>query len=405
MEGQRLELVVENVAHGGHCVARHEGRVVFVRHAIPGERVVVRVTDGTSESKFLRADAIEILEPSADRVTPPCPYAGPGQCGGCDFQHVAVSRQRELKADVIRDQFARLAKKDLSAEGFEVTVEPVAGDADGLRWRTRLELGVRDGVAGLRAHRSHRLIDIDDCLIADTEFKPVLTDRFSPTATGLDIVAPSAGDIVAMELPLDAADEVPVVSETVRVGERTHNFSVAANGFWQVHPGAASTFATAVRDAAAAQPGETVLDLYCGVGLFAKVLADEVGPEGRVIGVEADETAIRLARDNMGGAAHVDLVTGDVASVDWTSSSADVVVLDPPRAGAGIGVMERVTQCGPRVIVYVACDPAALARDVKAAESHGYQLTSLRAFDAFPMTQHVECVAVLTPSDASTEAK
>lgn len=403
MEGERLELTVESVAHGGHCVARHDGRVVFVRHTLPGERIIARVTDGTSESKFLRADAIEILEPSADRVSAPCAFAGPGMCGGCDWQHVSLEGQRKLKADVIVDQFARLAKMDLPALGHGVVVEPIPGDEDGLRWRTRVELGLKGGVAGLRAHRSHRLIEIDDCLIGSADFKPVYSDTFSPDATALDLVAPSRGDIVAIELPLGKDDEVPSVEEIVTVGEKAHSFDVSARGFWQVHPGAASTFATVVRDAAKAQPGESVLDLYCGVGLFAKVLADEVGSTGRVTGIEADEEALGYARSNMDGAGHVDLIAGDVAKVAWGMDACDIVVLDPPRAGAGIDVMQKVAALAPRVIVYVACDPAALARDVKAAAEAGYELETLRAFDAFSMTQHMECIAVLKPAASSEQ--
>ena len=405
MEGTRLELTIESVAHGGHCVARHEGRVVFVRHALPGERVIARITDGTTESKFLRADAIEILDASEDRVSPPCPYSGPGQCGGCDFQHVQLDAQRLLKAQVIAEQFQRVGGIDLEAlmgeRGVDVAslrVEPVARDRDGLRWRTRLELGAKDGVAGLRAHRSHRLVEIDDCLIADERFAPAYTDRFAPWANGVDLIAPSDGDVVAIELPLQKGDEVPSVHEIVHFdGSPDLTFEVSARGFWQVHPGAASTFASAVREAAAVRPGETVIDLYCGVGLFARVLADQSGPDGRVIGVEADEEALRHARTNMDGAANVDLIAGDVATVDWSATSADVVVLDPPRAGAGREVIERIATLKPRTVVYVACDPAALARDVRTALDLGFKLRQLRAFDAFPMTHHVECIAVLTP--------
>ena len=391
MEGQRLELDVETIAHGGHCVARHEGRVVFVRHALPGERVIARITDGTSESKFLRADAIEILDASPDRVEAPCRFSGPGGCGGCDFQHVALPAQRKLKEQIVRDQFQRLAKMDV-----DLTVEAVPGDEDGLRWRTRLELGVRHGAAGLREHRSHRLVEIDDCLIASPNFKPAYGDHFDHDVTGLDLVDPSVGDIVGIELPTAKDDVIPPVQEVVATPLGEREFEVSATGFWQVHPGAAPTFSAAVLEHAGLKPGETALDLYCGVGVFTRQLGEVVGSDGHVVGIEVDEEAVRLARLNMDGARHIDLIAGDVAAVEWGVSTADVVVLDPPRAGAGRAVMEKIIDLEPRTIVYVACDPAALARDVRTAVDEGFTLTHLRGYDAFPMTQHIECIAVLT---------
>lgn len=399
MEGEKLDLVVENVAHGGHCVARHEGRVVFVRHTLPGERVIARVTDGTSESKFLRADAIEVLEASPERVAAPCPFSGPGMCGGCDWQHVEIGAQRRLKADVVREQLSRIAKIDLDEVAPGFVVEELAGHPDGLRWRTRLELAVDDGIAGLREHRSHRLVEIDDCLIADEGFTAALHDRFPAGVTGLDLVRPSVGDIVGVELPQPKGKKVPPVREVVETAHGSAEFDVSARGFWQVHPAAAATFLDVVLDATAPQDGERAVDLYCGVGLFTRALADLVGPHGSVLGVEADAEAVDYARTNMGGARHVDLVAGDVATSDL-GASADIVVLDPPRAGAGRDVVAKIADLSPRVVAYVACDPAALARDLGYFAERGYTIDALRGFDAFPMTQHVECIAVLRRGDA-----
>lgn len=431
MEGTRLELDVENVAHGGHCVARHEGRVVFVRHALPGERVVARVTDGTSESSFLRADAFEILEASPDRVTPPCRFAGPGGCGGCDWQHVSLAGQRRLKADVVREQLGRIAKLDVAARFPTFDVEALPGDgpiADGLRWRTRLELGVHRGVPGLRAHRSHRLIEVDDCLIADEGFAPAYDERFEPGVTGFDLVRPSVGDIVGIELPQPKGEATPSVLEVVASAHGDTEFEVSARGFWQVHPAAAATFVDVVLDALRPEPGECALDLYCGVGLFTRALSDLVGESGHVVGIEANAEAIDYARRNVDGARHVDLYAADVASLeladltrgepsrgepsggrlsrgegarDARAAGCDFVVLDPPRAGAGRPVVEQVAGLRPRAIAYVACDPAALARDVAYFAEHGYVVDELRAFDAFPMTQHVECIATLHRSSSA----
>jgi tRNA/tmRNA/rRNA uracil-C5-methylase (TrmA/RlmC/RlmD family) len=348
--GERFEATVGPVAHGGHCVVRLEGednRVVFTRHALPGERVVVEVTEGTEGDRFWRADAVEVLEPSPDRVAAPCPVAGPGLCGGCDFQHVALPAQRRLKADVVEEQLRRLARLDL-----EVQVEPVPGDAEGLRWRTRQRyVALPGGRRGMRKHRSHDVVEVDECLL---------------------------------EAPTGPVTEVHGLS-----------FAVADDGFWQVHPGAAAALVDAVLDALRPRPGESALDLYAGVGLFSRFLREAVGPSARVVAVEGDREAAHLARSNVPGLV---ATAGDVGAVlhEQHDEPFDLVVLDPPRAGAKRAVVESVVGRRPRAVAYVACDPAALARDVAIFAEHGYRLTSLRAFDLFPMTHHVECVALLT---------
>ena len=358
--GERFTVVVGPVAHGGHCVTRladgdDAGRVVFVRHAIPGERVEVVVTEGTDGDKFWRADAIDVLSASADRVTAPCPVAGPGLCGGCDFQHVSLGRQRELKADVVAEQLRRLAGLDVS-----VDVQRVPGDEAGLRWRTRTRFAhLPDGRRAMSRHRSHELVPVDDCLIA----------------------VPGA--------------EEPPLSESVTAGGATHAFAVPADGFWQVHPGAPTVLVETVLELLAPQPGERVLDLYAGVGLFAAFLADRVGPD-RVVAVEGHPRAARDAHANLPRGVRV--VRGDVGRVlaSALDEPFDLVVLDPPREGARRAVVEQVVDRAPRAVAYVACDPAALARDVAVFAEHGYALGELRAFDLFPMTHHVECVALLT---------
>ncbi|HWU21914.1 MAG TPA: TRAM domain-containing protein [Nocardioides sp.] len=359
--GQRFEVEVGPVAHGGHCVARvpvvspvveetghgrHETRVVFVRHALPGERVVIEITEGTEGDRFWRGDAVEIVVPSADRVDAPCRYAGPGLCGGCDFQHVALPAQRSLKATVVREQLARLAKLDV-----EVVVEPVPGDSDGLGWRTRQRYVDLPTGRGMRVHRSHDVVEVEECLLE----------------------APTGPSYVV----------------------RGVAFKVADGGFWQVHPGAPETLVGAVLDALGPQPGESALDLYAGVGLFSRFLLDAVGPSGHVTAIEGDRKAVALSETNCPG---VEALAGDVGTLleAKPTDHVDLVVLDPPRTGAKRAVVEQVVARTPRAVAYVACDPAALARDVAIFAEHGYGLVSLRAFDLFPMTHHVECVALLT---------
>ena len=416
--GDEVEVDVTTIAHGGHCIARHEGQVLFVRHAVPGERVLARVTETGAGERFVRADAVAVITASPDRVTPPCPWSGPGRCGGCDLQHVSLPRQRQLKADVVREQFARLARLDV-----DVTVEPVPGDDGGLDWRTRVEFAVGDdGRAGLRRHRSHEIVAVDHCRIAAPGVDRLrVTGRTWPGTDAVDAVAPSVGDAVAVVVP---GGEAPLVRERVVVGAGgEREFTLSARGFWQVHPGAAQTFVDAVLEAAAPRAGERALDLYAGVGLFAAALARAVGPSGQVIAIESDAAACAHARDNLADlpqvavlAARVDDAFGVPRPSRRGSSSqrgsrprkpsrstlvpasADVVVLDPPRTGAGKGVCAEIAAMAPRAVVYVACDPAALARDTAYFADLGYRLDTLRAFDAFPMTHHVECVALLTKS-------
>jgi tRNA/tmRNA/rRNA uracil-C5-methylase (TrmA/RlmC/RlmD family) len=486
-----LDLVVGEVAHGGWCVAREPGdtaegggRVVFVRHALPGERVLARITDATA--RFARADAVQVLEASADRVEPRCPHARPDGCGGCDWQHASLDAQRRLKAAVIRQQLRRIA-------GIErdVMVEPLPGDDDGLHWRTRVRFAIRpDGVAGLRKHRSHEVLDVGDCPIAHPLVQQAdATGQRWEGARSVEVVAaPGSGEralIVspatsrpanrqaanrqaasrraanrrAADLPAESpagsaahlaagypASRVAAAQEGDRPerggkryasswlerGEdsvlsagsggrltplRGHGFlrHTAAGRTWRVsagasrpaHPGPAEALTAAVLDSLRPEPGDVALDLYGGAGLFAGVLAAAVGPHGTVACVESDPAAVRDAKHNLRGTPWARVYRGDAADVlargGWPE--AGLAVLDPPRTGAARPVIERLlarpaggaSSGGLRRVAYVSCDPATLARDLAVFAEYGWQLAALRAFDAFPMTHHVECVATLLP--------
>jgi tRNA/tmRNA/rRNA uracil-C5-methylase (TrmA/RlmC/RlmD family) len=396
--GRQFVAQIGNVAHGGHCVTRHEGRVVFVRHALPGETVRVQITDGTAGDRFLLGDAVEVLQPSQHRVAPRCRFAGPGRCGGCDWQHCELTYQRELKAAVVAEQFSRLAGLEV-----DVAVEPLGGEHEGMRWRTRTEFAVdASGAAGLRRHHSHEVIPLTDCVIStERVIQTGVLDRRWPGATSVDVVDAS-GESQALTVPLPSGDStVPHVTERVDTGDWSGEFRLSARGFWQVHPRAAAAFVAHVRRELAPQPGERALDLYAGVGLFALALADAVGPTGAVLAIESDARAIADAKANLRARPEVELRRGKVGRglkpLVRQRIRTDLVVLDPPRTGAGKSVIKDVAALAPRAIAYVACDPASLARDVAYARDCGYGLRSLRAFDAFPMTHHVECIAILGP--------
>ncbi|HEX3785124.1 MAG TPA: class I SAM-dependent RNA methyltransferase [Pseudonocardiaceae bacterium] len=418
---RRFEVEVGAVAHGGHCVARAEGRVLFVRHALPGEQVIVEVTEDRGGS-FCRADAVEILTPSPDRVTPPCALSGPAGCGGCDWQHASPAAQRELKAFVVVEQLRRLAGLDI-----EVRVEELPGGS--LGWRTRQRLAVdKAGRAGLRVHHSHRILPLADnvftdpltgagelrgCPISVPDLFGDVLDTAQRPDTELDVVLDDTGEQHVASLA-----PIPTRSNRGAKKFRTHwlrggtatqhaadrDWLLHADGFWQGHPAAAQTLAEVVAEFAATPVGGSAWDLYGGVGLFAAVLAEQVGPSGSVLLIESVPSAVEDAERNLVDLPWVRYVTGRVEHVlvDGTDLAAggvdigpDVVVLDPPRKGAGKAVVDAIASEAPLRVVYVACDPAALARDVAGFAEHGYRLSALRAFDAFPMTHHVECVALL----------
>ncbi|MQA01501.1 MAG: TRAM domain-containing protein [Streptosporangiales bacterium] len=386
--GDVLELAVTAVAHGGSCVARHEGQVVFVRHALPGERVRARVTQ--VRSKFLRADCVEVLAASADRVEAPCPYAG--VCGGCDWQHAALPAQRALKAAVVEEQLQRLAGIEL-----EVPVEEVPGAPDGLDWRTRVAYAVdADGRAGFHAYHSHDVVPVDRCAIAHPAVRElgIETKRWPGERRITVAAAPTGGGSVVQ--PGGAKAQ----RRSVREHAAGRTWQVTGTGFWQVHPGAPDTLVDAVLDGLQPQPGESALDLYAGVGLFAGALAERLGPGGWVTAVESGRDAVGDARANLADLPTVDMRQGDVLHVlrGLRLRRADLVVLDPPRRGAGREVVDLLCRLQTRRTAYVTCDPAALARDVRYFRDHAWQLRGVRAFDLFPMTHHVECVAILEPA-------
>ncbi|WP_327661126.1 MULTISPECIES: class I SAM-dependent RNA methyltransferase [unclassified Streptomyces] len=429
--GEEYEVEVGPVAHGGHCIARTaEGQVLFVRHTLPGERVVARVTEGEEGARFLRADAVQVIEASKDRVEAPCPYSGPGRCGGCDWQHAKPGAQRRLKGEVIAEQLQRLAGLTPEEAGWDGTVMPAEGDklpsGEVPQWRTRVQYAIdADGNAGLRRHRSHEVEPIEHCMIAAEGVSELGIEKRdwsgmesveAIAASGSQdrqvILAPKPGarlPIVELDKPVSVmrVEEKdggvhrvhgrPFVRE--RADDRTYR--VGSGGFWQVHPKAADTLMRAVMQGLLPRKGDMALDLYCGVGLFAGALADRIGDKGAVLGIESGKRAVEDARRNLEAFDRVRIEQGKVEAVLPRTgiSEVDLIVLDPPRAGAGKKTVTHLTTLGARRIAYVACDPAALARDLGYFQEGGYRVRTLRAFDLFPMTHHVECVVILEPAE------
>jgi len=409
--GSLLELEVGAVAGGGGCVGHApDGRVVFVRHSLPGERVVARVTATTSS--FLRADAIDVLVSSPDRVVPHCPHAGPGRCGGCDFQHVGLTAQRQLKAFRIAEQLRHLSRIERRVE-----VEAVAGDTEGLGWRTRVRVAVsRDGRTGFRRHRSHELEHVDACPIASpavertgalalswpgaSELEVVTGDRgeafVAATPRGRDLAAPPG-----LEAGLVVRHKVAHPPGVVHTHVEGHAFRISPGVFWQVHAGAPRALLAAVLALAGECRGAAVVDLYAGAGLFSVALAHAVGADGSVLAVERDPRACTDLRHNAAGLDSLEVLEAGVTPelVETSIGRPRLVVLDPAREGAGTGVMRALGTHASTIdrLVYVSCDVTSFARDARVLLDAGWDLRVLRAFDIFPMTEHVELVASFEP--------
>ena len=393
--GERIGLDITSMAHGGEAVGRHEGRVVFVRDALPGESVIAEITAVPAHGRFMRARAVDIVAASPDRVQPPCRYAD--RCGGCDWQHIALPAQRRIKATVIAEQLTRIGGEPPD-RWSHLEVEALDSDVDGLHWRTRMRYAVdSEGRPGLRAHHAHDVVTVSECLIASPAIGGAeVLDRTWPGAREVLGVQPDGSAVL---LPDPVAGQARV---TQHAADREWIFDATA--FWQVHPGAADALVGAVQSLLQPRPGDHLVDLYAGVGLFAGAYAETLGPGGRADAVEADETAIKGARRSLHDLPTVHIHHDRVDR--WLRRGplrhCDLVVLDPPRTGAGQEVMERISDLRPRAFAYVACDPAALARAVAGARQLRSDMPPLRAFRLFPMTHHVECVALFEPRDSLT---
>jgi len=427
-----LELTVDSIAHGGVCVARHDGRVVFVSDAIPGERVRVQVTDDRYD-RFWRAVVVEVVTASPDRREhvwreASCGLEPDNRVGGAELGHIALPRQRLLKAEVVHDAFVRFAgiEQDVtvaavradgglvgaSVNGTLITADEVSEEGTG--WRTRVRLHVAgDGLVGPYAARSHRVIPVTSLPLAAPELS-----ELAPLGSRLDgvrevrLTMTSCGRVSSVAVMRDESNRnkkntSPVIVE--QVGDRM--FHLNRDGFWQVHRGAAVTLTTVVQemiDGQLVDPSAPNLDLYGGVGLFAAAMGDQIGGSLKITSVESDAQATEYAANNLAewaGAhavtARVDHYLADLASGMSRRAplSSATIILDPPRAGAGRSVIDHLAVLGARQIIYVACDPIALARDAGLLGAHGYRLDALRALDLFPHTYHVEVVARFVRTD------
>lgn len=390
MSDDLLTLTTGSPANGGSCVARHDGRVVFVRYALPGETVLARIT--SQRESFWHADVVEVLDASPDRIDPLCPIAGPDGAGCCDLAFADPAAARRIKGEVVANQVHRLGGHSWSGEAEAL------GDIGPTGWRTRVRLEVGpDGRPGFHRYHSAEVFADRNCgQLPDGMLDDLAEDRLRP------------GDQVSVVLDDDGVRHVAATGRgkrtrvvegeyegVQRVGARS--WAVPVTAFWQAHRAAAATYTEVVAHWADARPGMTAWDLYGGAGVFAAALAEAVGADGRVLSVDTSRAAARSARQALSDLPQVQVVTDSVRrALGAQSERADVAVLDPPRTGAGREVIELLAHQGTPRVVHIGCEAASFGRDIGLYIKNGYSVESIRVFDSFPLTHHVECFALLT---------
>jgi 23S rRNA (uracil1939-C5)-methyltransferase len=418
-----IEINLDAIAHGGEAIGRHAGKAIFVPYAIPGERVRIEIIE--ERDRWARARLLDVLEPSPDRVAPPCPYFGPDACGGCQWQHIAYPRQAELKREIVADQLRRLGRiANPPVADIVALADPAADDdatapaflAYGYRNNAQFAL-TPEGRLGFRRAASHDVTAVERCLLLEPRLDDLhaALDVAWPELIGVDLRAGTEVDdtLILFEAGGDEAPELeidlptacalltrrgltPLIGEPwVTIEVLGRRYRVSAESFFQVNTVGAAALVEIVTSYADPRPGDVLLDAYCGAGLFALALADLAG---EVIGVESSASACEDFEFNAGEQTNISLHEGAVEQVLPALRSegqrVDIVVLDPPRAGAGPEVIRELAALGPRRMVYVSCDPATLARDAVHLAAAGYRLIEAQPVDLFPQTFHVETVAL-----------
>ncbi len=404
---QTLVLELTAMAHGGSALGRHEGRVIFVPYAIPGERVRVELVE--EHQRWARARLLEVLQPSPYRVQPPCPYFGQDKCGGCQWQHIDYEEQLRLKVQVMADQLQRIG-------GLEVAVEEPIGAEEPWSYLNYTQFYVtQDGHLGYPTTDGRDVIPVEECYIIEPLIDDLwmALDMYWPQLYRLSLRCGTAtGELMAVfELDhyedFDIEVDFPVScvllladgDTAVLMGEphfrevvAGREYRISAASAFHVNSGGAEALVEVVRGFLAPAGDETLLDLYSSVGLFGLALAGEVG---HVVAVEADAGAAADFEHNARDLANAEVRQGEIREVlAGIQEPVQLLVLDPPLAGAGQAVIEQVVRLEPARIAYVSADPASLARDARHLVDGGYRLERLQPVDLYPQTFHIGSVAL-----------
>ncbi len=420
-----FDLQLTDMAHGGAALGRHEGRVIFVPYALPGETVRCEITQDKGRYAFGRP--VQVLDPSPDRVDPPCPYfghsAGGGVgCGGCQWQHINYETQTRIKSKIVVDQLTRIGNIN------DPIVRPTLADDSGWAYRNHIQLHpAPDGGLGFHAaagekatgDQDRQIVVIEECLV----LHPLLADLYAALDPDLDLpelqrlslrAGIETGDLMLIfemvdDLPPGLELDLPVscvllLSDGIHanlIGKNhitesvtDHVYRISAPSFFQVNTAQAAQLVRLVLDYVDPRADQVVLDAYCGVGLFTTHLAEQAG---LVIGVELDPAAVADLLENTSEQDNVDIIEGPVEAVlPDLDVPIDAAVIDPPRAGVDRFALDALVKHHPARLVYVSCDPATLARDAKRLIHAGYRLNEVQPVDMFPQTYHIESVALFT---------
>jgi 23S rRNA (uracil1939-C5)-methyltransferase len=395
--GERIRISIESVAFGGDGVGRPGGVVTFVPLTVDGDEVLAEVTE--RRGRYARAALREILVPSPHRVAPACPHYG--RCGGCSLQHIRYDHQLTLKGGHVAESFVRIGRFP------DPPLLPAIPSPKTFSYRGRAEVHLRYGggrqpAAGFMERASHTLLDVERCLLLDDSVNDALSRLRRSLAKRRDGPARREERLLWSDpgraLPPRADIPAPRRDRILRFVKGLI-LSVPARGFFQANESLVDTLVDQVLSMAGPSVGDTVLDAYCGSGLFSRFLAPRAGS---VLGIEQDREAVACARENLrlAGFPGVRFEEGDVAErlralLQGERRRIDVAVLDPPRTGCDREVLDALFELAPRRIVYVSCDPATQARDARFLADRGYRLAALQPLDMFPQTSHVEAVALL----------
>ncbi|NMN99956.1 class I SAM-dependent RNA methyltransferase [Gordonia sp. TBRC 11910] len=419
--GRELEVTLDRLAHGGAAVGRVDGRVVFVRGALPGERVRALVVDDR-KAAFCHADVVEIVEASPYRIDPACPAAAAG-AGCCDLSFVSLPHLRDLKTEVLTDTLARVGR----LPDVEASVRSLIGPDDpGAAWRVRARLSVDgQGYPGFHRHHGAQIVAEPCIALHPAMYATVRDQRYQP-GSDVIVVRDTEAQVHVVEIPEESAprrghSRATAQRNRARSGRKTSHlvagsatatfqvgrrrWEIPSTGFWQAHERAPQVYSDTIAELVAAHRplsgGSTVWDLYGGAGVFTAGLLDAAAAGGVELGqmhiVDTDSTALDAAQTTLDDL-RVHVHRGSAQAVVDGLPTPDVVVLDPPRSGAGREVVEAVADADPAIIVHIGCDVAAFARDLGLFADRGYRVVELRGFDAFPRTHHVEAIAALVPA-------
>lgn len=432
-----VELNTLSLINGGHCIAHHNGKTIFVRHALPKEKLLAKITE--TNNKFWRADTIKILEPSPHRIPHIWEEADSllheNIPGGAEFGHITFTTQQQIKTQIVTELFTKIANIKLP-KNFQV--QTVAKDTKtlGLHWRTRMKYAInKSGQLGMFAHRDTKIVPIKTMPLASKQICALDLAKYNWQGfSQIQIFFPHKNEnplllVTAAEKKISTnkiKQLLPKLPNNISIASYTKNFSnkttltpitgktwvyeqtlnqkwrITGNGFWQIHYAAAETLTKAATELAQLETGTKIWDLFAGVGLFGGHFAKIVGEKGKILSVESSKNSSKDAKHNLKKIPQIQVVNGKVNEIlAKTYFTAETIFLDPPRCGIGEKTVKQITLKCPKKIIYLSCDPATLARDINYFQQYGWNLTNILAYDIYPHTHHVECIALLTPQKTS----